>query len=181
MPVGVVIRRTPGVTRWAKWHMVPVAVLPGAGAASWKELRREGDTVEYHAATVPVELHRAEVEAYLVSLNMTPASVFVILDRDESGTSPGGYQVTKVTASAYEAQDYLDSGESLVENVPMPPVLAAWINDFVQMHYREEAFVKRRRDKKRIDLQEDGIGDPRIAQAADVYRAPGALKKRQSN
>lgn len=181
MPVGVVIRRTPGVTRWVKWHMVPVAVLPGAAPAEWKELRREGEAVEYHAATVPMTLHRAEIEAYLVSLNMAPASVFVILDRDETGTSPDGYRVTKVTASAYEAQDYLDSGESIVESVPMPVLLASWIDDFVKMHYEYEPFVKRQRNKTRVDLHEDGIGDARVVQDADVYRAPGSLKKRQEH
>lgn len=181
MSVGVVIRRTPGITKWVKWHTVPVAVLPGAEPADWKELRREGEAVEYHAATVPVELHRAEVEAYLVSLNMTPSSVFVILDRDDDNEIGGGYRATKVTASAYEAQDFLDSGESLVESVPMPPVLAAWIDEFIREHYEEEAFVKRRRDKKRIDLKEDGVGDPRVAQEADVYRAPASLKKRWTN
>ena len=49
MPVGVVLRRTPGVTRWAKWAWTAVAVLPGAGPGNWRELRREGDAVEYHA------------------------------------------------------------------------------------------------------------------------------------
>ncbi|MEM8627539.1 MAG: DUF3305 domain-containing protein, partial [Pseudomonadota bacterium] len=39
LPVGVVVRRTPGVSRWAKWHYQPIAVLPGAGPAHWKTLR----------------------------------------------------------------------------------------------------------------------------------------------
>ncbi|MGB8621591.1 MAG: DUF3305 domain-containing protein [Paracoccaceae bacterium] len=178
MPVGVVVRRTPGVTRWAKWNWLPVAVLPGAPPADWKEMRRDGEAVEYHAATVPLTLHRAEVEAYLVSLNMTPPSIFVVLDRDEAGDSPSGLFVSQVTASAYAAQDQLDSGESIVEAVPMPVLLAGWIDDFVAAHYHEEPFVKRKRDKKRVDLEEEGIGDPRIAQDADVYRAPGQIKKR---
>ena len=56
MPVGIVVRRTPGVTRWAKWAWKVVAVLPGAGPANWRELRREGDAVEYHAATLTLDL-----------------------------------------------------------------------------------------------------------------------------
>ena len=72
MPVGVVIRKQPGVTRWAKWVWRAVAVLPGAGPANWRELRREGEAVEYHAATCNLEVHRAEAEAYLVALSSDP-------------------------------------------------------------------------------------------------------------
>jgi len=55
----------------------------------------------------------------------------------------------------------------------MPEGLVAWVRDYVELHHEEEVFVKRRRDKKRVDLKEDGIGDARIRQTADVYRAPG--------
>ena len=39
-----------------------------------------------------------------------------------------------------------------------------------------DSFVKRKRDRKRIDVREDGIGDARIRQTADVYRAPSQTK-----
>jgi hypothetical protein len=54
----------------------------------------------------------------------------------------------------------------------MPDGLCAWITAFVEKHYEEEAFVKRRRNKTRVDQSQDGIGDPRIRQVSDVYRAP---------
>jgi hypothetical protein len=47
-----------------------------------------------------------------------------------------------------------------------------WITDFVEQHHTEEAFIKRRRDREKTDGMQDGIGDRRIAQATDVYRAP---------
>ena len=40
------------------------------------------------------------------------------------------YSLHKVTASAYEAQDYSDSGEYLVEPVAMPPTLQALVEKF---------------------------------------------------
>ena len=46
------------------------------------------------------------------------------------------------------------------------------VRDFVEQHHVEEEFVKRKRDRKRVDLVEDGIGDVRIQQDTDVYRAP---------
>ncbi len=54
----------------------------------------------------------------------------------------------------------------------MPEGLVAWVRDFVLKHHEHEEFIKRRRDKKRVDLNEDGKGDPRIRQTSDVYRAP---------
>mgnify|MGYP001050296311 FL=1 len=177
LPVGAVVRRSPGVTRWAKHIWKPVAVIPGATDAYWKELVRNGDTVDYHAGTVTLELFRADVEAYLVSLNMAAPSLWIVLDRDESGLSPSDYFVSAITASAYEAQDALDSGESIVEAVPMPDSLAAWIKEFIDMHYIEEPFKKRRRDKQRVDGIEGGKGDIRIRQESDVFRAPNRTKK----
>ncbi|HSG03079.1 MAG TPA: DUF3305 domain-containing protein [Marinobacterium sp.] len=177
LPIGAVVRRVPGVTRWAKHIWKPVAVIPGATEAYWKELVREGEVIDYHAGTVTLELFRADVEAYLVSLNMAVPSLWVVLDRDESGNSPSDYFVSAITASAYEAQDALDSGESIVEAVPMPDSLAAWIKEFIDLHYIEEPFKKRRRDKQRTDGIEDGKGDVRIRQESDVFRAPGSIKK----
>jgi hypothetical protein len=77
-----------------------------------------------------------------------------------------------VTASPYEGQDYADNGEDLVEKVPMPEGLIAWVRDYALQHHHEEAFIKRKRDKKRVDLKEEGKGDPRVRQTADVFRAP---------
>ena len=169
MPLGIVIRRVPGVTRWTKHVWKAVAVLPGAGAADWKEMRRDGDAVEFHAATLPLELFRTDTEAYLHGLSAKTPSIYVVM-RETADERP--LEMTLVTASPYEAQDYADTGEELVEKVPMPEGLAAWIRDYVEEHHEDEVFIKRRRDKHRIDLKEDGIGDARIRQTADVYRAP---------
>jgi hypothetical protein len=54
----------------------------------------------------------------------------------------------------------------------MPLGLIGWVRDFVAEHHVEEPFIKRKRDRKRVDLVEDGKGDPRIRQLSDVYRAP---------
>lgn len=176
LPLGVVIRRQPGVTRWAKWVWRAVGVLPGAGPADWRELRREGAAVEYHAATCQLEVHRAEAEAYRAALSNDPPCVYVILRPPEDPRAEREIEVFGVTASAYEAQDYLDGGEDIVEAVPMPPPLIAWLSDFVGRHLKEEKFVKRRRDRVDLDRTEDGKGDVRVRQQADVYRSPAGLR-----
>ena len=172
IPLGIVIRKSPGVTRWAAWSWKAVAVLPGAGSANWSELRREGDVVEYHAATCPLELHHTQTEAYLTGLADSVPAIYVVM-RDDGH----GLEALLATASPYEAQDYQDSGEELVEKVPMHEGLIAWIRDFCAAQHVEEEFVKRRRDKKRIDLAEDGKGDARIRQVADVYRSPASRRE----
>lgn len=174
MPLGVVIRRMPGATRWAKYVWKAVAVLPGAGEAMWKELRRDGEAIEYHAATLPLELFRTDTESYLHGLSAKTPSIYVVM-RDGEGDAP--LDVVLVTASPYEAQDYADTGEELVEKVAMPEGLVAWIRDFIELHHEDDVFIKRRRDKQRVDLREDGIGDARIRQTADVYRAPSSRKE----
>jgi hypothetical protein len=173
MPLGIVVRRTPGVTRWARHAWRVAAVLPGAGPADWRPLRREGDAVEFHAATLPLTLWSTDTEGYVANLRGTAPGITVVL-QERAGDPP--WAATSVTASAYEGQDALDDAEGLVELVPMPAGLRAWIAEFCQRHHVEETFVKRRRDRKRIDLHEDGRGDARVRQAADVYRAPGQLK-----
>ncbi len=175
LPLGIVVRRTPGVTRWAKWSWKVVAVLPGAGAADWRELRREGEAVEYHAATLPLTLWSSDTEAYQVALGSRVPGVTVVLAEADDLNATMPFVPTLVTASAYEGQDHLDSGDGLVELVPMPEGLIAWVRDFVDEHHVEEPFIKRKRDRKRIDLVEDGKGDPRVRQMSDVYRAPRTL------
>lgn len=173
MPIGVVMRRTPGVTRWAKWAWRAVAILPGAGPADWRELRREGDAVDYHATTLTLELYKAETEAYLHGITAREPSVYVIM-RPVLGPHP--FDMVLVTASPYEAQDYNDNGEDVVEKIPMPPGLLAWVGVFVERFHHEEEFVKRRRDRAKTDGRQDGIGDPRISTEGDVYASP-ALKR----
>lgn len=175
MPVGVVLRRLPGVTQWVPFSWKAVALLPGAGPADWRELRREGDAVEYHAATCRLELHGSETEAYLHGLNAEVPSLYVIMRESEADIP---YDVLLVTASPYEAQDYTDSGEEIVERVPMPEGLIAWVQEFVTAFHEEEVFIKRKRDKTRVDLKQDGIGDPRISTAGDIYASPTLQKRR---
>ena len=171
IPVGVIVRRAPGVTRWAKVVWRAVGVIPFAGPGNWQELRREGETVDYHAGTASLTLWRTDTEAYLTALSGRPPSVFAILRPGRERPS-----LLMVTASAFEAQDYADNGEDIVERLSMPEGLEAWVRDFVAHHHIDEEFVKRRRKGMRTEVQ-DGIGDPRIRQTADVYRAPGSHRR----
>ena len=59
MPLGVVLERRELNNRWQRWSWRPVAVIPGAAPVKdRKELRHGDGWVQYHAATLPLELHR---------------------------------------------------------------------------------------------------------------------------
>ena len=98
--------------------------------------------------------------------------------RESADADAEPLDVILVAASPYEAQDYTDSGEEIVEKVAMPEGLLAWVQDFVATFHEDEVFIKRKRDKKRIDLTQDGIGDPRISSAADIYASPARQRRR---
>jgi hypothetical protein len=112
-----------------------------------------------------------------VALSDPVPGVYVVLRQTESGDWP--YCVHLVTASPHEAQLYAESGDEIVEKVTMPVGLAGWVKAYTDAHYVEETFVKRKRRKHMDATPEDGIGDPRIAQATDVYRAPGSRRTGQ--
>ena len=145
--VGVIVRKSPNKSPWLKWSWKPVGLLPGSIDQDWKLIREEAGIFEYHAGSKTLELHRAEVESYKVSLAMEPASAFVIMERDEQEDEDKEYSLHKVTASAYEAQDYSDSGEYLVEPVAMPPTLQALVEKFSDDHFDEKPFIKRNLEK----------------------------------
>jgi len=176
LPLGIVLRRTPGQTRWAKYYWRVSGVLPGAGLASGQVLRSEGDAVEVHAATVTLEMHGAETEAYVHELQAEVPSVYVILR--EGDTPADAPEAVLATLSPYEAQDYCDSGEELVEKIAMPPSVRLAVEAFIEDFHAEETFKKRKRDKQRVDLKADGIGDRRIAGMTDVYASPARKRER---
>lgn len=178
LAVGVVMRRTPGVTRWAKWAWSVSALIPGAGEAYWKCLREEGAVAEFHAGTARLTLWRTDAEAYRIALSEPAPAAYVVL-RQPPEDAPGDwpYAIRLVTANPHEAMQYAEGGDDVVEKVAMPPALVAWVQDWTDRHFTQEPFVKRKRKRHLEDMVEEGIGDPRIAQMTDVYRAPTTARK----
>ncbi|WP_459033988.1 DUF3305 domain-containing protein [Roseivivax sp. CAU 1761] len=175
MPMGVIVRRSPGVTRWAKWVWRPVALLPNAGPAEWKLLREDSDgSAEFHAGTVPLTLWRGEAEAYRTALSETPPCCYAVLRPAPGAAVP--WRLHMVTASPHEAALFAQSGDEIVEKLAMPQDLIGWVAAWTATHYVEEPFVKRKRQKHRDGAPGEGRGDPRIAPADDVFRAPTARR-----
>lgn len=146
LPVGIVVERRDSSHPWQDHVWLPVAVIPGASAADpsgpWKKLREGEGWEHYLAGTLSVEIHRTDTEAYLDCLSADPPRVFVVLQEDTEGAHD--VRPFLATVSTYEAQDYTDAGENIVEGVPMPESMVAWLRAFIDAHHVEEPFRKRR-------------------------------------
>lgn len=172
MPLGVVVERREIDNRWQPFAWKAAAVIPGAPPVeAWRELERGERFVRWHAATLPLELHRAETEAYRVNLSGRSPGIYVVLRPIRPSERTAGNEVAPflVTASPYEAEGYLE-GDDLVEAAPMPEALAAWMRAFVERHHVDRPFVKRERKRAK---GEQGRGDGRANGAT-----PPALRQR---
>jgi len=157
MPMGIVVERREIDNRWQKVAWKPIGVLPGASPVDESRLLLRGEGwVHYHMATLPLELHRKETLAYKTNLNGEPPRLFVVLRMSDDPSDDQDVRPFLVTASPFEAQDYLDTGEDIIEGVTMPDAVIAWVNMFCDHHHVDEPFKKRKR--KRYDPNDTGFG-----------------------
>ena len=149
IPLGIVVDRHDMDNPWQDCRWEPVAVIPGAGPLApdgpWTVLDQGEGWERYHAGTLPLELFAGETEAYMTNLSQDPPRLFVVLRSGEDQDSQHEFLPFLVTASAFEAQDYLDSGEDMVEPVVMPEAVAAFVQSFVDKHHVDQTFYKRKR------------------------------------
>ena len=152
LDLGVVLERRSLDNPWIdhSWHAV--AVVPGAAPldprADWVPMTAGEGWAQLHAGTLPLELYRRETEGYKVNLGQAAPRIFVVLrDNDDDPDCPHDLLPFLVTACPYEAQDYLDSGEELVEAVTMPEAVIAFVQAYCDRHHVEETFHKRKRKR----------------------------------
>lgn len=157
LPLGVVLERRRSAHPWQDHVWRPAEVVPGAPPCDpkgdWTVLREGEGWAHFHAGTLPLELFRKDTEAYKVNLSQSPPRVFVVLRGDDDDETAHEYLPFLVTASPYEAQDYLDSGEEIVEAVTMPADVIAFVQAFIDRHHVDEPFHKRKR--KRYDTEQE--------------------------
>ncbi len=152
IPVGVIVAREDADNPWQDfvWRAVGI-VIGGEPDDGWRELDREPGVVRYFAGTHEIEVFRKETEAYQVNLENKVPVVYVVMREADDIDAPQPIEVHLVTVSAYESQDYLDSGEEIVDSVPMPDSLIAWVHRFVDRNHVEEKFIKRKRNEVRVE------------------------------
>lgn len=180
MPLGIILEQRTSRNKWVEFDWSVVAVIPGADLINNPIVLRsgtdkEGDWVQYHAATLTLEIFNKETEGYKFNLGLDHPSVYVVLrenDSEPDSENNEGLDIIPflVTVCPYEAQDYLDSGEEIVEGVLMPASVFSWLSAYVDKYYIEETFKKRKR--KAFDPRKEGYDKP-IAPIGNTYFRTG--------
>jgi len=155
IPIGVILTCKTANNPWADviWRASGV-MLDMPPGPPWRELARGEGYTQYLSTRGQIELFRKETEAYIANIESSDPALFVVLREGEDEAEP--VTVHLVTASPFEAQDYLDSSEETVERVAMPAPLLELIRAFIDEHHVEEEFRKRKRDE--VDLEEQKFG-----------------------
>ncbi len=146
--VAVLAERRRGATPWQDWVWQAVEVLEQApDLPAWSVLRQDERATLYFAGLAEVALHPTDTDNYRHNLAAGAARVWVVLRPLQTQAMPE-VALHCVTVDAGEAHNYADVGNDLMEALPLPPGLAAWVADFCERHHKERQFRKRRRDAK---------------------------------
>lgn len=144
MTLGVVVEHRRVDLPWATDRWTVVELLPGRPAAEpWTPLGEGLGWRRYYAGAVELELYRGETDNYRDNLANERPSVFVILRPEGDGR----VSLHGATIDPGEIEAHSDAGDDLVEAVPLPPHVAAWMAEFVARHHVERPFYKRQRDR----------------------------------
>jgi hypothetical protein len=144
MSVGIVVERRRTGNEWQPERWRAVDVLPGRPeAAPWTPLGRGEGWKRFYAGAAEIELYPGETEGYRDNLASGRPLVFVIL---RPVASAPGIELHAATVDPGEAEAHAEVGDDLVEPLPMPEAVTAWVADFVARHHVERPFHKRRRD-----------------------------------
>ena len=176
--------------RWVIRDLVPLELsagdgLPPSNDAQFQRLRQPSDADSGDAlftAEALLDLHRAEAEAYAENLASSEPAIYAVLrhneDEDYSGDDEIDIHLAEISLSPYNIQDYEDCGEDQVEKLPLQGPIADFVKEFVEIHFKPEPFIKRKRDKARVDRDQPGGADPRLRRSGDMFQVPSDRKKR---
>ena len=162
IPVGIVIERREIDNPWQDYTWAPVSVIPGAPPMEttdeWKELQHGDGWIQYHAGTLELELFSGETDGYRKNLAEQQPFVYIVLNPGEEADEPE-IMPFLATVSPHEAAYYTEDSEQIVEGVPMPEEMVAWVSEFVDKHHVEVPFKKRKR--KPYDPRKIGFRGPK--------------------
>jgi Protein of unknown function (DUF3305) len=148
--VAVVVERVPLANRWVNEQWRVLAVEPDAAPAAPPSRQFEDATrTQWRFPGHGVELHRSEAEGYFLNITSPEPKIFVMWRGPVADGLDGDTEIKlrprMVTVSYNEAGRLLDGGEQ-VDAVPLPPEILAWMQPFVDEHYKPEPKRKSRRN-----------------------------------
>ena len=143
IPVAVVIERQHQPNAWEDWRfrIAEVLVDDGGFGEAPRTLRDDGRTATMLFPGLTATLHRDEAEGYHLNLSSGAPVWFVMWRTDDEDPSRAWPEL--VTLSYNEAGRLLDAQER-VDNRPLPDDVCAWLQAFVDEHYKPEPKQRRR-------------------------------------
>lgn len=157
LPVAVILERRKIDNPWQSHRWQVVDVLPGApDTPPWTRLGSGEGWERFHAGTVELAMYHRETESYKYNLESSHPSVYVVL---RPSNDEYGIMLFTAVVGAGEAHAYADTNEDVVEAVPMPEAVRAWMADFVAAHHVEQPKFKRKREQ--ADPEALAAGRPR--------------------
>lgn len=153
--VAVVLEREAAPNRWEDWRFRLAEVVPQQPAFGTgpRLLHDDGRLARWLHPGFRVELFRDEGEGYFLNLTSGQPVWFVqwrVDDEDPSQARP-----VTVSLSYNEAGRWLDAQER-VDNLPLPPDIAAWLQAYTDEHYRPEPKKRARPASFRRPGERDG-------------------------
>ena len=142
-PVAVVFERHRQPNVWQDWgfRLAEVLIDEGGFGSAERMLRDDGQVARILHPGLTLTLHRDEAEGYYLNLTSGAPVWFVMWRVDDDDPSRAWPEL--VTLSYNEAGRLLDAQER-VDNVPLPDEVCAWLQAFVDEHYRPEVKQRRR-------------------------------------
>lgn len=159
--VAVIMRRERIDNRWQPWRWSLADVVPheaGFGEQPRLLLKDEQEERWLHPG-FSVELFLGDAEGYYLNVT-TEQPCFWVVWRMEEEASIADQPIAVphvVTLSYHDAGRWLDAQET-VEQVPAPPDVVRWVQNFVKQHHVLEA--KRRQRPQSFKSLQDRFGNP---------------------
>ena len=149
-PVAVVVERIPLANRWAseKWQIGAVERDDSPLEVAIK-LSDDATGTRWRFTGFRIELHLSESEGYFLNITAPEPKIFVMwrmLDPERIGADGLSARPELVTVSYNEAARLMDGGE-MVDALPLPPDVLAWMQPFVAANYKPETKRKVRRNE----------------------------------
>ncbi len=141
--VAVVMERETAPNRYEDWRFCIADVVadePAFGSEP-RVLRDDGKRQLTLHPGFALELYRDQAEGYYLNLSSGAPVWFVVWRVDEADPSRAAPET--VSLSYHEAGRWLDAQEH-VDNVPLAPELAAWLQAYTDEHHRPQPKKRRR-------------------------------------
>ena len=175
--------------RWVIHDLVPLNLRAGDGLPPSNDIHFERlrqvksgkESLSLFIAEASLDLHGAEAEAYADNLASAEPSIYAVFrkneDDDDNSDEEVDIHLAEISLSPYNIQDYEDCGEDQVEKLPLHGPIADFVKDFVDVHFKPEPFIKRKRDKARIERDQMGQADPRLKTQRNAFKIPSNKKR----